>query len=96
MHQPHLLLTLALLAACGSAIPARVDAVGGRAIEVATAGHGGAATVVFEAGLGNDWTPWDGVAAEIAHHARVFAYSRPGYGASDPPATPRDPGTIVD
>jgi pimeloyl-ACP methyl ester carboxylesterase len=52
-------------------------------------------TVVFEAGLGDDWTPWDEVAAEVALHARVFAYSRPGYGASGPVTTPRDPHQIV-
>ena len=85
-----------LLAACSSKVPARVEIVDGRQIEIATAGTGGAATVVFESGLGADWTPWDEVASEVAHHARIFAYSRPGNGASRPAATPRDPKTIVE
>ena len=85
-----------LLAACSSKVPARLEIVAGRQVEIATAGSGGAATVVFEAGLGRDWTDWDDVASEVAHHARIFAYSRPGYGASGPATTPRDPKTIVE
>jgi pimeloyl-ACP methyl ester carboxylesterase len=85
-----------LLAACSSKVPARLEIVAGRQVEIATAGSGGAATVVFEAGLGRDWTDWDDVASEVAHHTRIFAYSRPGYGASGPATTPRDPMTIVE
>jgi pimeloyl-ACP methyl ester carboxylesterase len=93
----HLLVALVLLVSgCGSAVPARVETVDGHDVEIATAGSGGAATVVFEAGLGDDWTSWDGVASEVARHARIFAYSRPGYGASSPATTPRDPRTIVE
>jgi pimeloyl-ACP methyl ester carboxylesterase len=84
------------LAACGSRVPARVETVNGRQVEIATAGAGGAATVVFESGLGDDWTRWDQVASEVALHARIFAYSRPGYGASGPVTTPRDPRQIVE
>jgi pimeloyl-ACP methyl ester carboxylesterase len=91
-----LVLGAAFLSACGSRVPARVEIVNGHQVEIATAGSGGAATVVFEAGLGADWTPWDEVASEVAHHARIFAYSRPGYGASGPAMTPRDPKTIVE
>jgi pimeloyl-ACP methyl ester carboxylesterase len=65
-----------------------------RAVEVFEAGAGDA-TVVFESGLGNDWTAWEPVAREVAAEARVFAYSRPGYGHSDPTEDPRDPATIV-
>src|SRR5258708_363643 len=54
-----------LVAACSSRIPARVEIVDGRQIEIATAGEGGAATVVFEAGLCDDWTRWDEVASEV-------------------------------
>ena len=85
-----------LLAACSSKIPARVEIVDGHQVEIATAGAGGVATVVFESGLGADWTPWDEVASEVARHTRTFAYSRPGYGASGPVTTPRDPRTIVE
>lgn len=85
-----------LLAACGgSKIPAHLTTFHDHQLEVATAGDG-PATVVFEAGLGDDWTPWDGVAAEVSKHARVFAYSRPGYGGSDPTPSPRDPKQIVE
>jgi pimeloyl-ACP methyl ester carboxylesterase len=91
------LLSIAVLvAACSSRIPARVETVDGRQIEIATAGEGGAATVVFEAGLCDDWTRWDEVASEVSRHTRIFAYSRPGYGASGPATTPRDPKTIVE
>jgi pimeloyl-ACP methyl ester carboxylesterase len=86
----------ALIAACSSRIPARVVTVDGHQVEIATAGVGGPATVVFEAGLGEDWTHWDQVAANVALHARIFAYSRPGFGASAPPTTPRDPKRIVE
>ncbi len=91
------LLSIAVLpAACSSRIPARVEIVDGRQVEIATAGTGGAATVVFEAGLCDDWTRWDEVASEVSGHTRIFAYSRPGYGASGPATTPRDPKTIVE
>src|SRR3954463_8713951 len=91
-----LALGAAFLAGCGSRVPARVETVNGHQVEIATAGAGGAATVVFEAGLGDDWTHWDEVASEVARHARIFAYSRPGYGASGPATTPRDPKRIVE
>lgn len=95
-HLALLALGAALLAACSSRVPARVVNVNGHHVEIATAGAGGAATVVFEAGLGEDWTHWDEVASQVALHTRVFAYSRPGFGASDPPTTPRDPKQIVE
>jgi pimeloyl-ACP methyl ester carboxylesterase len=96
MKHAHYVLGIVLFAACGNTVPAQVATVDGHHVETATAGSGGAATVVFEAGLGDDWTPWDKVANEVAQHARVFAYSRPGYGASDPPWTPRNPAQIVE
>lgn len=95
LHVALCLLAAALLAACGSKIPARVETIDGHEIEIATAGEDNGATVVFEAGLGDDWTPWDEVASRVADHTRVFAYSRPGYGASSPATTARDPKTIV-
>lgn len=66
-----------------------------RAIEVFEQGAGDV-TVVFESGLGDDWVPWEIVARDIAAEARVFAYSRPGYGKSDPSPEPRDPAHIVE
>jgi pimeloyl-ACP methyl ester carboxylesterase len=91
-----LLSAASLLAACGSKVPARLEIIDGREVEIASAGTGGPATVVFEAGLGDDWTPWDEVADRVSEHTRVFAYSRPGYGDSAPATTPRDPRTIVE
>jgi len=45
------LLSIAVLfGACSSRVPARVETIDGRQVEIATAGAGGAATVVFEAG----------------------------------------------
>jgi pimeloyl-ACP methyl ester carboxylesterase len=91
-----LVMVVALLGACSSRVPARVEVVNGHQVEIATAGEGGTATVVFEAGLGDDWTHWDKVASEVALHTRIFAYSRPGYGASGPSTTPRDAKQIVE
>jgi len=89
------LLAFMLLAACGSELPATIDTVNGRRVEVAASGSG-PVTVVFEAGLGNDWTPWDEVASDVAQHTQVLAYSRPGLGAIDPVTTPREPRVIVE
>jgi pimeloyl-ACP methyl ester carboxylesterase len=66
-----------------------------RAVEVFEAGAGDA-TVVFESGFGNDWSPWEPVANEVSAEARVFAYSRPGYGQSDSSEDPRDASHIVE
>src|SRR3954470_22248065 len=96
MNHIRVLLGAALFAACSSRVPARVETVNGHQVEIATAGAGVAATVVFEAGLCDDWTHWDEVASEVSRHTRIFAYSRPGYGASGPATTPRDPKTIVE
>jgi pimeloyl-ACP methyl ester carboxylesterase len=85
-----------MASACGgSRVPATIETIDGRGVEIATAGSG-PVTVVFESGLGFDWTSWDEVASELALHTQVFAYSRPGYGASDPTTTPRDPRQIVE
>jgi pimeloyl-ACP methyl ester carboxylesterase len=93
----HLLVAAAVLVVgCGTTVPARVETIDGHDVELATAGSGGTATVVFEAGLGDDWTSWDEVATRVARSTRIFAYSRPGYGASSPATTPRDPKTIVE
>ena len=95
-HERFLTAVVFFLTACGSTVPARVETIDGHDVEIATAGSGGAATVVFEAGLGDDWTSWDNVASHVAQHTRIFAYSRPGYGASSPATTPRDPRQIVE
>lgn len=50
----------------------------------------GPQVVVFENGLGAKLGSWDKVFPEISKNTTAFAYNRPGYGASDPAATPRD------
>lgn len=85
--------TAALLSSCTN-LESRVVQENGRAVEIVTAGAG-PATVVFESGLGSDWSPWDAVASDLAADARIFAYSRPGYGDSARATTPRDAATIV-
>lgn len=89
-----LIFALALLPAC-THLKSELVYLDGRAVEVVMTGEG-ANTVVFESGLGDGWSDWDKVANDIADDARVFAYSRPGYGKSDDPATARDPSQIVD
>ncbi len=89
------LLVFALQSACGTNLTPTLAHVSGRAVEVVEAGAGNT-TVVFESGLGADWSPWDKVATEVAVGARVFAYSRPGYGQSDPSPDPRDGARIVE
>lgn len=89
------LLTFAALAGCGTRLTPTLAQVFGHNVEVVEAGAGDA-TVVFEAGLGDDWARWDEVAAEVAGRARVFAYSRPGYGDSDPSGAPRTATRIVE
>lgn len=71
------------------------DTVPERVVEVVESGSKGP-TVVFESGLGADWTPWKKVAEEVSAQARTFAYSRPGYGQSEPSPEPRDPAQIVE
>jgi pimeloyl-ACP methyl ester carboxylesterase len=90
-----LLISVALLPACGTQPAPTETHVASRAVEVFEAGEGDA-TVVFESGLGSDWTAWDEVATEVSAQARVFAYSRPGYGASEPSPDPRDASRIVE
>src|SRR5688500_1746383 len=90
---PLALLPFATLAACTN-LDSSVVECAGRGVEVVETGVGHA-TVVFESGLGADWTPWDDVASNVAASARVFAYSRPGYGRSEPTTEPRDATHIV-
>lgn len=89
------LLAPAAVSACGASAPPSADGMSERAVEVVEYGEGDA-TVVFESGLGDDWQPWRSVAGEVAEQARVFAYSRPGYGQSEPTTEPRDAEHIVE
>lgn len=92
----HLLLaTAALVSGCASLPKATTERIGDRQVEYALTGNGNGA-VVFENGLGGtiDW--WAKVFPEISKNTTAFAYNRPGYGHSDPVATPRDGMHIVD
>lgn len=88
-------LAVSLSCSCVTQLQPSVVPFAGRSVEVVEAGAG-VPIVVFESGLGDDWSPWDGVAADVARRARVFAYSRPGYGASERTGSPRDPATVVE
>ncbi|WP_332876273.1 alpha/beta fold hydrolase [Massilia sp. S19_KUP03_FR1] len=57
-------------------------AVGPWQVQLASAGSG-KYTVIFESGFGTDLRTWRKVAPTVAQSARVFSYSRAGYGASD-------------
>lgn len=67
----------------------------GRKVEYVAKGQG-APAVVFENGLGGrlDW--WSKVLPPLAAETTVFAYNRPGIGASSPASTVRDGTTIVE
>ena len=68
-----------------------------RRVEYSLIGNnGGAGVVVFENGLNGKMAWWHKVIPEISKEATTFAYNRPGYGSSDPVATPRDGLHIVD
>jgi pimeloyl-ACP methyl ester carboxylesterase len=88
------LLVPAAVSACGTSASPSAETATEQAVEVVESGAGDA-TVVFESGLGDDWRPWQLVAPEVAEQARVFAYSRPGYGQSEPTTEPRDAEHIV-
>lgn len=89
------LVSLAALSACGTRLTPTLTKIDGRTVEIVETGKGDS-TVVFESGFGDDWSPWDDVASEVARQARVFAYSRPGYGDSDASPEPRDAANIVE
>jgi pimeloyl-ACP methyl ester carboxylesterase len=63
--------------------------VAGRQVDYLLMRHG-KPVVVFENGLGGTLDNWRLMLPEISRHATLFAYNRPGYGDSEPAATPRD------
>ncbi|BBE73162.1 haloalkane dehalogenase [Pleomorphomonas sp. SM30] len=84
-----------LLAGCASVDGVVTAPLAGRAVEHVVAGRG-APTVVFENGLGGRLEWWAKVLPAVAAETTVFAYDRPGIGASAPAGTPRDGSTIVE
>lgn len=90
-----LLVFPAILAGCASLPATEVGRVEERRVEYARI-HRGVPVVVFENGLGATMDSWNKVFPEIGKEVTVFAYNRPGYGASDPVSTPRDGAHVVD
>lgn len=74
-----------------------VETIAGRQVESLTLRHPSSKdVVVFEGGSRNTIDKWGAVPEQLALDATVFAYHRPGYGNSEPAATPRDGRTIVE
>jgi len=74
--------------------PGSLVGLNGRQVHVHCAGEG-SPTVILEAGLPGNSLAWMSVFSEIAELTRVCTYDRPGYGWSDPTASPRAAETIV-
>ena len=74
---------LAVVPAIALAQTRRLVDVGGHHLEVLQAGTG-APTVVFEAGLGDSLDTWAPVWPAVAAYTTVVAYSRSGFGRSEP------------
>ena len=92
IHLSYRLLALfcvsAVLSACTADVVARVTQVGERTVEFELQGQG-SPSVVFESGLGDDWSPWNDVASSIAKRTTCLSYSRAGYGQSATSKSPR-------
>ena len=84
-----------LLSAGSDAAFAQLFDVGGHRLHAVRSGSGPGPTIVLEAGLGNDLTTWDPVVARLAELAPVVAYSRGGYGESEPGTLPRSTEKLV-
>lgn len=83
-----------LLSGCASLPNSAREKIGNRNVEFALTQHN-TTPVVFENGLGGRMEWWKQVLPEISNDTTTFAYNRPGYGNSDPVATPRDGLHIV-
>lgn len=86
---------LILPSGCASLSGATTEPIGDHRVEYVVARHA-RGTVVFENGLGGTFDWWAKVFPAIAQDTTAFAYNRPGYGRSDPVATPRDGAHVVD
>lgn len=83
-----------LISACAGVKTTGTASVANSTIAFSSAGNAGP-VVVFESGLGDGKDAWASVLPTVANNNRVFAYDRPGYGASPRTDTPRDPCTIA-
>lgn len=89
------LLLAGLVSGCASLLGTPEAAGEKGKVEYVLVRHGPPA-VVFENGLGAKLGTWDQVFADISKDATVFAYNRPGYGASEAATTPRDGEHVVE
>lgn len=87
-------LAAAALVACATTEGARAPVIDGKRVEMVIAGRG-APTVVFENGLGGSLDWWAKVIPAVSRDAQVFAYNRPGTGASASVPGARDGDHIV-
>lgn len=83
-----------LLSGCAALPDTHTAQIGSTRYEYAQAGHG-RPVVVLESGLGGKLDWWSEVLPHVAGDSTIFAYNRPGYGASEPAVTPRDGEHIV-
>ncbi|MCC8995560.1 MAG: alpha/beta hydrolase [Nitrosomonas sp.] len=89
------ILIVILCSGCTSLPNSALEKIGHRNVEFAMTRHD-TRPVVFENGLGGRMDWWKKVLSEISSDTTTFVYNRPGYGNSDPIATPRDGLHIVD
>lgn len=68
--------------------------VDGRAIHACVSGSG-STTIVLAAGAGQTSGTWSRIAPELARHARVITFDRPGLARSDAGVSPRTPTRIA-
>lgn len=90
-----LIVTTLALGGCAPMEGVTTSVIAERRVEHVAAGSG-TPTVVFENGLGGRLEWWSKILPTIATETAVFAYNRPGIGASSPATTPRDGATIVE
>ncbi|MDX2289706.1 MAG: alpha/beta fold hydrolase [Hyphomicrobiaceae bacterium] len=83
------------LASCATVDGVTTSVIAEKRVEHVIRGQG-TPTVVFENGLGAHIEWWAKILPEVARESRIFAYNRPGTGASAVSSTPRDGGTIVE
>jgi pimeloyl-ACP methyl ester carboxylesterase len=83
------LVVLGIAACAASPADAQTAVVDGRHIAYRVMGSGGPAVVMIS-GLGFGMSTFDQVAPELAKHATVIIYDRPGYGASEAPSGDTD------
>jgi pimeloyl-ACP methyl ester carboxylesterase len=85
-----------LFSGCASLPQATTEHIDNRRVEYAMTTHD-TIPVVFENGLGGIYSrAWEKVLPEIVNDTTTFSYNRPGYGASEAVATPREGAYVVD